>query len=243
MKRLMIVIFSIMMTISSSFAATITAAQDPWPPYISTDKAMPGISVEILVAAMKTQGYDINFQIMPWARALDEVTKGRIDLLPATWYTQERTGYLIYSDTYMNNELSFIKRAGDNFTFSDLSSLNGKSVGIIRDYGYGNDFLAATNFNKPEANNLEANLRKLQAKHLDLTLDDKLVALSIMKMAGLNSSMFEFATLPLSKNPLYVTSGKANPNAQQYIDAYNRGLAAIKADGTFDAILTKYGIK
>ncbi|OEE42369.1 transporter substrate-binding domain-containing protein [Vibrio anguillarum] len=243
MKRLLIFIFSMMMALPSSFAATITAAQDPWPPFISPDKSMPGLSVEIAVAAMKTQGYDVNFQIMPWSRALDEVSKGRIDLLPATWYTQERTAYLLYSDSYLENELSFIKRAGDSFEFSGLNSLSGKQVGIVRGYGYGDDFLSATNFNKPDANDLTTNLKKLQAKRIDLTLEDKLVALSTMKEAGLNSSDFQFTTASLSKNPLHVTSGKANPNAQKYIDAYNKGLATIKADGTFDAILAKYGIQ
>ena len=29
--------------------------------------------------------------IMPWARALAEVQAGNIDLLPATWFTEQRT--------------------------------------------------------------------------------------------------------------------------------------------------------
>lgn len=243
MKRLMIFTFSMIIALQSSFATTITAAQNPWPPFISSDNSMPGLSIEIVTEAMKTQGYDVDFKIMPWSRALDQVTKGRIDLLPATWYTQERTSYLVYSNSYLENELNIIKRAGDSFKFSDIKSLDGKNVGVVRGYGYGDDFLSATSFNKPEANDLVTNLKKLQAKRIDLTLEDKLVALSTMKEAGLNKSKFEFSDIALSTNPLYVTSGTANPNGKKYIDAYNKGLAEIKANGVFDAILVKYGIK
>lgn len=235
----------ILLLFSASLSATtLTAAQDPWPPFVTeTSKLGSGISVDLLKAAMKTQGYEINFRTLPWSRALDEVSKGRIDLLPATWFTKERTSFLIYSEPYLSNELKFIKRANDSFEYSGLSSLDGKTVGIVRGYGYGDAFLNATNFKKPEAGDLVSNLKKLLAKRIDLTLEDRLVALSIMKKAGLNQSDFAFTKEALSKNPLHVTSGKANANGQNYIDAYNKGLAEIKANGTFDAILSKYGIK
>ncbi|MBL1375776.1 transporter substrate-binding domain-containing protein [Zobellella iuensis] len=243
MKRTLIVMAAMWMASANSHANTVTAAQDPWPPFVTDDQAMPGVSVEILAAALKTQGMEVDFKIMPWSRALEETSKGRLDLLPATWFTQERTEYLVYSESYLENELSFIKRADDGFEFTDISSLNGKSVGVVRGYGYGDEFLSAANFNKPEANDLVSNLKKLMAQRIDLTLEDKLVALSSMKEAGLESQDFAFSSTALSTNPLHVTSGKANPNSTLYIEAYNRGLAEIKSNGTFDAILAKYGIK
>lgn len=225
-------------------AATLTAAQDPWPPFITKDKAAGnGISVELLTAIMKTQGHEVKFKLIPWARALDEVKNGRIDLLPATWFTEERTAFLYYSESYLENELTFIKRAGDSFEYDGLSSLDGKVVGVVRGYGYGDAFLKAKNFKKPEAGDLVSNLKKLLAKRINLTLEDRVVALSVMENAGMKSSDFSFTKKALSTNPLYVTSGKANPNGQKYIDDYNKGLAAIKANGTFDKILAKYGIK
>ncbi|MCL9783019.1 transporter substrate-binding domain-containing protein [Vibrio sp. S4M6] len=228
----------------SANATVLTAAQDPWPPFVVEKSDLGnGISIDLLTAAMKTQGYEVKFKILPWSRALDEVSKGRVDLLPATWFTQERTDFLVYSDPYLENELKFIKRAGDPFEYTGMSSLDGKIVGIVRGYGYGDSFLKATNFRKPEAGDLVSNLKKLLAKRIDLTLEDRLVALSVMEKAGLNQDDFAFTKEALSKNPLHVTSGKANPNSQKYIDAYNKGLAEIKSNGTFDAILSKYGIK
>ncbi len=81
------------------------------------------------------------------------------------------------------------------------------------------------------------------AKRIDLTLEDELVAKSTLSGAGMNLDDFEFTSNALSVNPLHVTSGLANPNNAEYIDAFNKGLAEIKSNGTFDKILAKYGIK
>jgi len=224
-------------------SATITAAQDPWAPFVQKDKASPGVSVEIITEAFKSQGHTVDFKIMPWTRALNEVKAGKVDVLVATWFTSERTSFLKYSEPYLENSLKFIKRKGDGFEYNGLDSLSGKTVGIIRNYGYGDEFLGAKNFKKPEANDLVANAKKLMAKRIDLTLEDELVAKSTLSGAGMNVADFEFTANALSVNPLHVTSGLANPNHAQYIEAFNKGLAEIKSNGTFDQILAKYGIK
>ncbi|MCU8469533.1 transporter substrate-binding domain-containing protein, partial [Vibrio vulnificus] len=207
------------------------------------NNANPGISVEIVIEAFKTQGHDVDFKIMPWTRALNEVKDGRVDVLVATWFTQERTSYLNYSQPYLENSLKFIKRSGDGFEYNGMDSLSGKNVGIIRNYGYGDEFLKATNFNKPEANDLVANAKKLLAKRIDLTLEDELVAKATLSGAGMNLSDFDFTNNALSVNPLHVTSGLANAKNGEIIEAFNKGLAEIKANGTFDKILMKYGIQ
>lgn len=228
---------------AQSIADTVTAAQDPWAPFVQKDTASPGVSVEILIEAMKSQGHEVDFKIMPWTRALNEVKDGRIDVLVATWFTNERTSFLNYSEPYLENSLKFIKRKGDGYEYNGMDSLSGKTVGIIRNYGYGDDFLGASNFKKPEANDLVSNAKKLIAGRIDLTLEDELVAKSTLSGAGMNLADFEFTNNALSVNPLHVTSGLANPNNAKYIDAFNKGLAEIKSNGTFDKILAKYGIK
>ena len=227
----------------AAHAATITAAQDPWAPFVQKDTSSPGVSVEIIVEAFKTQGHTVNFKIMPWSRSLEEVKAGRVDVLVATWYTEDRTSYLKYSEPYLENSLKFIKRSGDSFEYSGIDSLKGKTVGIVRNYGYGDEFLNAKAFKKPEANDIVSNAKKLTAKRIDLTLEDELVAKSTLSNAGMNLSDFAFTNNALSVNPLHVTMGLANPNHSEYINAFNKGLAEIKSNGTFDKILAKYGIK
>lgn len=227
----------------AAHAATITAAQDPWAPFVQKDVSSPGVSVEIIVEAFKTQGHTVDFKIMPWSRALEQVKSGKIDVLVATWFTTERTSYLKYSDPYLENALKFMKRSGDSFEYNGIESLNGKVVGVVRNYGYGDEFLNAKTFKKPESNDFIANAKKLVAKRIDLTLEDELAAKFTLSNAGMNLDDFSFTKNALSVNRLHVTVGLANPNHNEYIDAFNKGLVEIKNDGTFDKILAKYGIK
>ncbi|PKG37051.1 transporter substrate-binding domain-containing protein [Psychromonas sp. Urea-02u-13] len=231
----------------SSFAAwgnTVTAAQDPWPPFVMKGEVNhQGISVDIVTAALASQGYQVKYKAMAWSRALNEVKEGRIDILPATWFTQDRTNYLTYSDSYLENSLKFIKKAGDSFEFDGMSSLGGKKIGIVRGYGYGDEFLSADNFSRPEASNLVANLKKLLAGRIHLTLEDELVAKSLITSKGLNIDDFSFTNNALSINRLHVTSGKANARSAELITAFNKGLITIKGNGKFNEILNRYGIK
>ncbi|WP_419813241.1 substrate-binding periplasmic protein [Bacterioplanoides sp.] len=225
----------------SSHAETITAAQDPWPPFIYED-GQSGLSVELARAALASQGYQLELKILPWSRALNEVRKANIDLLIATWKTTQRNQFLYFSDSYISNRITFISRASTPFEYDGLLSLMGKSVGVARNYGYDDAFSQATHFNRYEAYDLTANLKKLARDRIDLTLDDEIAARALMKSQGFHPQDFHFSQQPLSQNPLYVSSGISNPRGQQLINAFNRGLQTIKENGTYATILKKYGM-
>ncbi|WP_192873387.1 transporter substrate-binding domain-containing protein [Aeromonas salmonicida] len=221
-------------------AASVTAAQDPWPPFVID--ANKGISVELVKRALATQGYELDMRIMPWARALSEVEEGNIDILVGAWFTEARTKSLRFSDEYLKNQVKFIQLAGGSFELNGLASLKGKSIGIVRGYGYGDDFMQAE-LNRQEAGDLPTNLKKLLDGRIDLTLEDEVVARAIMAQQGMDASKFAFTANALSTNPLHIASGVKNPRGQELIEAFNKGLAIISTDGTMDQILTSYGVK
>jgi polar amino acid transport system substrate-binding protein len=232
-------LLSLMMTFCLSVnAEKITAAGDPWPPFLDPKQANQGLIIEISKAAFATQGYELEMNFVPWARALAGVKNATYDLLLGTWWTEERTGYLLYSDPYLENSVKFIKKKGSSFEYDGLASLSGKSVGVVRDYGYGDDFLSDKGFRRPEAKDFIGNVRKLAAGRIDLTLEDELVAKAIIaKNEPALLDKIEFCNLPLSSNALHVTSGLSNSKHKKLIAAFNKGLAEIKANGVYDKII------
>lgn len=219
-------------------AEKITAVGDPWPPFLDPNQASKGIISEIATAAYATQGYELEMTFVPWARAVAGVKNASFDLILATWLTEERTKFLMFSDPYLNNSLKFIKKKGSDFEYSDLNSLTGKSVGVVRGYGYSDDFLSADNFKRPEANRFIGNIRKLVAGRIDLTLEDEIVAKAIIaKEQPELLDEIEFSKTAYSTNALYVTSGLANTKHKELIEAFNKGLAEIKKSGEYDKIL------
>jgi polar amino acid transport system substrate-binding protein len=224
---------------SSLFAEKITAAGDPWPPFLDPNQTNKGLIAEIATAAYATQGYELEITFVPWARAIKGVNNATFDLLLGTWLTEERTKFLLYSEPYLSNSIKFIKKKGNTFDYSGLESLSGKSIGIDRGYGYGDDFLNAKHFKRPEARNLISNIRKLIAGRIDLTLEDEIVARTIIaKEQPELLAAIEFSNTDYSSNTLHVTSGLANAKHKVFIEAFNKGLVEIKKNGTYDKILS-----
>ncbi|MEH6447715.1 MAG: transporter substrate-binding domain-containing protein [Oleispira sp.] len=237
MIRFILLILTIMGS-SALYAEKITAVGDPWPPFLDPSQASKGIIAEIATAAYATQGYELETTFVPWARAVAGVKNATFDLLLGTWLTEERTKFLMFSEPYLNNSIKFIKKKGSTFDYSGLESLTGKSVGIVRGYGYGDDFINAKHFKRPEAKNLISNIRKLVAGRIDLTLEDEIVAKTIMAKEQPDLlDKIEFSNTDYSTNALYVTSGLANAKHKELIKAFNKGLTEIRNNGVYDKIL------
>lgn len=247
MKHLLITII-ILMSASWCLAndKTIVAAADPWPPFVDPTSATEGLSLEVVRAAFGTQGYTVKMEYVPWVRAEKGVKEGKYDILPNTWFTEKRKAYLMYSDQYAENEVKFITAKDDTFEFTGMESLDGKKVGTVRSYGYGDTFSNATNFTREDAVDFQTNIKKLTSakKRIDMTLEDEIVArVAIAKEDPGLLDKIRFTENALSSNPLHVTCGLANPRHEEIIGAFNKGLAEIKASGEYAEILAKYGIK
>lgn len=238
------ILLSLGVLAASARADTFSAAADPYPPFGDPKNPSGGLTIEIMRAAFKTQGHDVTMEFVPWARAEAGVKNGSYDMVPYTWRTDARAKVLLFSTAYAVGNVRFIKRRGDPFEFTGLESLHGKRVGTIRGYGYSDAFGAATGFEREGGMDLMSNIKKLLRERVDLTLEDEIVARSIINAEDPQTlEQIEFVKTPLSVNPLYVTAGLQNPRAQEIIGAFNRGLDTIKSNGTLDRIFKKYGME
>ena len=221
----------------------IVAAADPYPPFVDPSNPKEGLSLEVAREAFKTQGYEVEFKLVPWARAEAGLGTGDYDILPDAWSTEARRKTQRFSVAYAQNDVKFIKKKGDPFEYKGLASLKGKSVGTVRDYNYGDAFQNDPGFKREAIDSLAANVDKLLLGRIDLTLEDEIVARSVLSRKDPKLlEKIEFTENPLSSNSLYITTGMSNPRGQEIMDAVNKGLAAIKKNGTYARILKSYGV-
>ncbi|AAZ26486.1 substrate-binding periplasmic protein [Colwellia psychrerythraea] len=244
MKRLLSTVFTLSLAFSGmAYAEKITATGDSWPPFLSPDLPGQGIALQIVRAAFKEQGHEVEMTFVPWTRSIKAVKEGKVDILVGTWWTKKRTTFLNYSDDYLVNNIKFIKRVDDSFEYDGLESLNKKNVGVIRDYGYSDNFKKAMNFKKPETTKFINNLKKLVHNRIDLTLEDEIVARAFIKHEAPElKDKVSFSSSPLSSNTLHITSGLSNPKNNRIIADFNKGLAKIKTNGIYDSILKTNGL-
>ncbi|MBF0573179.1 MAG: transporter substrate-binding domain-containing protein [Desulfamplus sp.] len=226
----------------------IVAAADPYPPFVDPEDPNQGLSLAIVRAAYTTQGYTVKMEFVPWARAKALTIKGKYDILPDVWMTEENKNCMMFSEPYAVNTVKFIKRADDSFEFNGLASLKGKIIGTVRGYGYSDEFWASKDFIREDVADFITNIKRLTAEPskrlIDLTLEDEIVAIHIIKKSD-PSLLYKirFTKNSISNNNLYISSGLTNPKHKEIIEAFNKGLAKIKANGEFNKIFESYGIK
>lgn len=221
--------------------AVAIAGCDSYAPY--SDAALPGdgFANDLTAQIMQHAGYEVSVTMQPWIRALEGTETGAFDILPSAWYTEERARTLLFSAPIAMSRLVFVKPAGSPFEFRSLEDLHGLTVGTVSGYAYDPDFLASTLFQRPAVTDILLNLRMVAARHIDLTLDDELTLRFII-----NSRAPELAPLlaltrsALSQQPLLVAFSKKRPDAEQLLATFNAGLARMRADGSYQRLLTQH---
>ena len=240
-KMMIVVILLIVAVLNAN--KVVTTVSDPWPPFVFDNGVNDGLAVEIIREALKTQGYEIKHQNVPWNRALLGTKEGTYDLITSIWMSEERKQDYLYSVHFMTNTIKFIKLKDDPFDFENMGSLKGKRIGLISGYSYQEDFINAGNYQKDEVNDFITNIRKLLAGRIDLTVEDEIVARALIA-EHLPSAYdkIEFVNKPLDEKKLFVVSGLKNPRHKELINAFNKGFQIIRENGTYDKILSKYGV-
>ncbi|MBF0257976.1 MAG: transporter substrate-binding domain-containing protein [Desulfamplus sp.] len=231
-------------TLCTAEEKTIVAAADPYPPFVDDTDPQEGLSLVLIRAAYKTQGYTVKMEFVPWARAETLTIQGKYDILPDVWMNDERKKVMMFSEPYAVNTVKFIKNADDPFEYNGLESLKGKKIGTVRGYNYSDEFQASKDFIREDVVDVMTNIKKLVAKRIDLTLEDEIVASALITKADASlMPKIKFTQNSITSNNLYVSSGIANPRHKELIEAFNKGLAEIKASGEFNKIFESYGIK
>lgn len=98
MKTLLLTLCLFSCLAQTASAAVYKVAAYAWEPFIDANRDDGGVSMEVVRRALETQGHTIEAVSMPWSRSLVMLEKNEVDILPAVWFTEERTKTMNYSD-------------------------------------------------------------------------------------------------------------------------------------------------
>nr|WP_315251569.1 transporter substrate-binding domain-containing protein [uncultured Duganella sp.] len=210
-----------------------------WPPYMAPTLPHQGIAAAIVLTALARAGHPAEISYMPWSRALASAYMLRSDGVVGVWLTSQRRARLVYSDSYLTNELYLfhVRRERCPDRAPDAS------IGVGRDYDYSDDFLARYGKAIKPVDNIKQNLQKLQLGRIDVMLEDRRAVeyTALQYRAELNGMTPAKCTAqPLLSLPLHFGINRDYPHADAIIQAFNVQLKAMKKDGTLDAIVQRH---
>lgn len=239
MPRWFFIMLCILLSPSICFSKTILlGAENDWVPYSNEDGT--GMSNDIVRSAFKAVGIDVEFRVAPYNRLLKGVQEGT--LLGAFNVPREpsiENLYLFGKTALFTARSAYYQNRNRPLSATRKEELkNNEKVGVVFEYGYGDFFSKNDRIQKIAVKSDVLNLRKLAKGRIDTTILYEKTAAKLIKENHLTNKIekaFDSETADI-----YVAFSKQFPKAQYYAEKLDAGLAKIKADGTYKAILEKY---
>ncbi|MHA7773134.1 substrate-binding periplasmic protein [Roseibium sp. M-1] len=232
-------------TTMSGTARELVFAADRWcPANCSPVSDRPGYMVEIAQAVFEPLGYTIRYVELNWARAKLYVRQGRFDGIFGAWPEGEPDFiYPRLSHGYSANGL-FVQ-GQDPWIFHGPQSFAGRTVGLIVNYEYGEDFEAAIDtYGYPayvagdEA--LALNINKLKLGRIDVVVED----VNVFRFKAMEMGLADRFRLAASVNAdeVFIAFSPKVPDAEELAGALDEGMKRLRASGDLARILARYGL-
>ncbi len=226
----------------------LSACAGDTPPFMRFFDGNPvgGFSFELLMQLSKTLGERARVQQLPWARCLQQVKQGKVDLAIDAYDDAERHKTFYYSSAYYTLTPQVYYRASDSLVRPDaitdrsaLLSLRGCGV---RGYTYDHYGMNADTMDLGADNDLKM-LLKLKAGHCDYALEEMEYIIGARQSGSqwLDESSINAFQPSWAKGPqLHFLIGKERSDGARLLKSVNEAIAAAKDSGFLAALQKRY---
>jgi polar amino acid transport system substrate-binding protein len=238
-----VALIGLLLLSQTATAEKLRLVADAWPPFTDATLVNGGVATDIVSTALARAGYASDFEQVPWARALLGVGEGRYDVLVNAWFNEERTHIGQFSSEYLLNRIRFLKRKDTPIEYNNLQQLHTYPVAVVRGYAYSPAFDGDAALQKVQVHNFPMAVRMLAADRVKLTLEDEYVArYYLARESSKVRNAVEFLPNPLSENSLHILVSLKNPDHEQIVAGFDREIAAMKEDGSYERLLRQHGM-
>lgn len=237
------IFFVLFMHVHVESAQRVSIAMPMFPPYVHVSDEKPGFIPEIIMAAFESQGYEVSFHRMSFARALAAVRVGEYDAIAPIYRTIEREDFLFFSESIGKSRIFLLNNKDRDVVFTSLFDLKNYRIGVIRGATITPDFDHATYLIKEEVKEQVQNIRKLMAGRIDLVVANELVLMwTIDQLCREFNQCSEYIWKEFAIHTTNIGFSKVNHNHIEYSKAFNIGFRIIKENNIYNEILRKYNI-
>lgn len=207
------------------------------PPFMSAREGQPsGVYPALLVAAFARIKQPLVLKTKPWKRALLELDQGKAGI-GGIYKNDERSEKYDFSEPILTEDIVVYFNTAKPINFKTLADLNGKRIGVIRGWSYGDLFDVARKsgkFTAEDVLNDKANFLKLAHGRLDAVLAVDEAGKSVISKEKLNN--IGQSKVLLAANQAYLAFNKS-ARQTDLLTKFSRAIAQMKQDGTHDRIV------
>ncbi len=203
----------------------VVGGSPDWMPFNFADERgrYSGIANDYLQLIAQKTGLDFDVVIDQWSRNLERIRDDRIDLLGAVYYTEERAGYLNFSEPYFEMLDYFFVR--DDLAVETMQDLDGKRVAIPKNYAHAE--LIRRHFPKIKivlVDSFSAAIEAVLENRADMLYDTYASLTYTFKKEGINTIVPFRSTRELGRKHIHIATRKTAPELASIVQ---KGLDAI----------------
>lgn len=211
------------------------------------DNEPQGLNIETTLAVFSGLKCELRFAEMPFARALEELKQGRIDIIGSAYYTEERQAFAIYSSKGFDSPNVLFLRRDDlaSFSLQSLTDIAKKHIKLGAQIGVSYSKEYASLMSEPEFSGLiqfssdrKALWQMLNLKRVDAVIADLTTGLAEIKQLGLKGTIVP-SGLIVSSQPAYFIFSKQSTDLN-FVKDFDAGLLRLEEVGILKAIDEKY---
>lgn len=230
-------------------ADSVTIVADLWCPYNcepTSDK--PGLLIEIARYGLDKGGHTLEYKILPWARAIEEARLGKYEGIVGA-YREDAPDFVFPTDSQIRSIDEAYIKANDTWAFTDMKSLEEISIGVIRDYSYGQevDAYVKKHLDNPSKiqvasgdDALQINVKKLLAGRIRAVIEDRAVMTYYLNQTNKTKEIIPAGIL--GGQPIFVAFSPKTPKSKEYAALYSQGVTELRNTGKLKEIMKKYSL-
>ena len=207
---------------------------DSYPPIIYSANGKPtGILVDTLRKVSARTGDTYEVRLFPWKRAYEHARAGHAAVVGVS-KTAERMTQFDFSDALYFDDIQVVVKKGHEFPFTQLSDLNGKTVGGVLGASYGDVVDTAIKdglFKMDQDTGQKGRLHKVLLERVDAAFignGTEGFDMVLRSDPDLQARRDELVVLgaPLTRDPLYLATAKSM-GKKALIERFNVGLREV----------------
>jgi len=180
----------------------------------------------------------VTTHVMPWARAIEQMKSGQLDMIPVIFYSEERSRFMEFSIPYVEVPTVVFVPPGRLFAFYSLEDLKEKRGLMVQGDYISPEFDAfESKLNISKVAKYEQIFNMLGNNRADYAVAPKYGFLIHAKKLGYEHKI-ELLPRPIASRNLHFAFSKKSP-FKKYLPAINKKIKQFKADGSMEKMVKK----
>lgn len=214
---------------------------EDYPPYeYFEDGEIKGVNMDLIREAFSRMGVTVYFEPRPWKRAIYQLKTGEILALSSGFRTPEREKFGVFPDSPLAEETNVMMALkGRDVEIEFIDDLHNYTIGVVSSYVYGKAFDDLVGLKKKEVQSTHQLVKMLLNRRVDVVVGSQEVLRHLLRK---QEKLDQVEVLyKLNSEPLYLFFSRARgQEAESLARRFSKAIKAMKRDGTFDAIKSRY---